>query len=263
MAAGTASDRIFLGVSALLFVADTAATMLWCASMSATGAMPMSAGWTVSMAWMPMCGGTWLGTAASFLGMWTVMMVAMMLPSLVPMLWRWRRAVAVSGEVRLGRLTALAGLGYFTVWIVLGAAVFPLGAVPASVMAARPELAQAAPAAAGLIMLVAGALQFTAWKARHLACCRQAPEPGRLLRPDAGTAWRHGLRLGLHCVNSCAGLTTILMVMGMMDGRVMAAVTVAITAERIMPGGERIAWVTGAAALGAGAFLIVRTAGLI
>ena len=35
---------------------------------------------------MPMSGHTWLGAAASFLGMWVVMMVAMMLPSLVPML---------------------------------------------------------------------------------------------------------------------------------------------------------------------------------
>ena len=33
-------------------------------------------------------GQTWLGAAASFLGMWIVMMAAMMLPSLVPMLWR-------------------------------------------------------------------------------------------------------------------------------------------------------------------------------
>jgi predicted metal-binding membrane protein len=41
------------------------------------------------------------------LGMWIVMMVAMMLPSLVPMLWRYRLAVGRTGETRLGRLTAL------------------------------------------------------------------------------------------------------------------------------------------------------------
>jgi predicted metal-binding membrane protein len=38
--------------------------------------------------------------------MWVVMMVAMMLPSLVPMLWRYRHAVGRTGETRLGRLTA-------------------------------------------------------------------------------------------------------------------------------------------------------------
>ena len=55
--------------------------------------MPMPGGWTMSMTWMRMPGQTWPGAAASFLGMWIVMMVAMMLPSLVPMLWRYRKAV--------------------------------------------------------------------------------------------------------------------------------------------------------------------------
>ena len=58
--------------------------------MSAMGGMTMPGGWTMSMMWMRMPGLTWPGTAASFLGMWVVMMVAMMLPSLAPMLWRYR-----------------------------------------------------------------------------------------------------------------------------------------------------------------------------
>jgi predicted metal-binding membrane protein len=48
--------------------------------------------------------------------MWVVMMVAMMLPSLVPMLWRYRQAVGRTGDTPLGRLTALVGMGYFFVW---------------------------------------------------------------------------------------------------------------------------------------------------
>ena len=39
---------------------------------------------------MRMPGQTWPAAAVSFLGMWVVTMVAMMLPSLVPMLWRYR-----------------------------------------------------------------------------------------------------------------------------------------------------------------------------
>src|SRR6266850_4194636 len=84
------SSHAFLGVSALLFAVSAAVTIVWCASMSAMGEMTMPGGWTMSMAWMP--GQTWPG-AAAFLGMWVVMMVAMMLPSLVPMLWRYRQAV--------------------------------------------------------------------------------------------------------------------------------------------------------------------------
>ena len=88
-----APRRAFLAVSALLFAASAAWTIVWCASMSAMGGMPMPGGWTMSMAWMRMPGQTSVGAAASFLGMWVVMMVAMMLPSLVPMLGRYRRAV--------------------------------------------------------------------------------------------------------------------------------------------------------------------------
>src|SRR5579864_9447989 len=90
------------------------------------GEMPMPGGGTMSMAWMPTPGQTWPGAAASFLGMWIVMMVAMMLPSLVPMLWRYRQAVGRTGEARLGLLTALVGVGYFFVWTVFGMAAFPL-----------------------------------------------------------------------------------------------------------------------------------------
>jgi len=103
MASERASQQAFFGVSALLFAASAAVTIVWCASMSAMGEMPMPGGWTMSMAWMRMPGQTWPGAAASFLGMWVVMMVAMMLPSLIPMLWRYRQAVGRTGETRLGR----------------------------------------------------------------------------------------------------------------------------------------------------------------
>jgi predicted metal-binding membrane protein len=69
-----------------------------------------------------MPGQTWPGAAASFVRMWVVMMVAMMLSSLVPMLWRYREAVGRTDETRLGRLTALVGVGYFFVWTVFGMA---------------------------------------------------------------------------------------------------------------------------------------------
>src|SRR5206468_824233 len=189
------SEGMFLGVSALLFAASAAATVAWCGSMSGMGEMPMPGGWTMSMAWMRMPGQTWPGAAASFVGIWVVMMVAMMLPSFVPMLRRYRQAVGRTGETRLGRLTALVGVGYFVVWTVFGMAAFPLGVALAAVGMQRPALARAVPIVVGMVVLIAGCLQLTAWKARHLACCREAPGRGRTLPADAGTAWRHGLRL--------------------------------------------------------------------
>src|SRR2546430_8437429 len=171
------------------------------------------------------------GAAGSFLCMWVVMMVAMMLPSLVPMLRRYRQAVGRTGETRLGWLTALGGGGYFFVWTVFGMAAFPLSVA----------LARAVPIAVGVVVLIAGSLQLTAWKARHLAYCREAPGREHSLPADAGTAWRHGLRLGLHCSRCCAGLMAILLVIGVMDPRAMAVVAAALTIERLAPAGERVA----------------------
>jgi len=142
---------------------------------------------------------------------------------------------------------------------VFGLAAFLLGVALAAVAMQQPALARAVPAAAGVVVLLAGALQLTGWKARHLACCREIPGRGRTLPADAGTAWRHGLRLGLHCTYCCASLTAILLVVGVMDLRAMAVVAAAITAERLAPAGERVARATGALAVGAGLFLIARS----
>ena len=261
-ARGQTSQRTFLGIAALLFFASAALTIAWCGSMSAMGGMAMPGGWTMSMAWMRMPGQTWSGAAASFLGMWILMMAAMMLPSLVPMLWRYRKAVDRMGETRLGRLTALVGAGYFFVWTAFGMAAFPVGVALAAVEMQLPALARAVPIATGVVVLIAGALQFTAWKAHHLACCRAAPERGRALPADAGTAWRHGLRLGFHCGCCSAGLTAILLVIGVMDLRAMAVVTAAVTIERLAPAGERVARAFGAVIVGTGLFLIAQAAGL-
>ena len=257
-----APRQAFFGISMLLFVASAALTILGCVSMSAMGEMPMPGDWTMSMAWMRMPGQTWAGAAASFLGMWVVMMVAMMLPSVVPMLWRYRQAVGRTGERRLGRLTALVGVGYFFVWTVVGMAAFPLGVGLAAIEMRQPALARAVPVVVGGVVLISGAFQFTAWKVHHLTSCREAPGRGRTMPADAGTAWRHGLRLGLHCSYDCAGLTAILLVMGVMDLRVMAVATAAITLERLAPAGERVARAIGAGVVGAGLFLLARAAGL-
>ena len=110
------------------------------------------------MSAMPMSGR--LDAAASFLGMWVVMMVAMMLPSLVPMLWRYRPAVGSTGETHLGPLPALVGVGYFFVWTVFGMVAFPLGVALAAAEMQMPALSRAVPIAVGVVVVIAGALQL-------------------------------------------------------------------------------------------------------
>jgi predicted metal-binding membrane protein len=178
------------------------------------------------------------------------------------MLSRYRQAIGAAGETRMGRLTMLVGAGYFFVWTVFGIAAFPLGVVLAALEMQNPALARAVPMAVGVVVLIAGAFQFTAWKARQLACCRETPRPGLALPADAGTAWRHGLRLGLHCTNCCAGLMAILLVIGVMDLGAMALVAAAISGERLAPAGERVARATGVVVVGVGLFLIARATGV-
>lgn len=212
------------------------------------------------MAWMPMPGQAWLGAAASFVGMWVVMMTAMMLPSLAPTLWRYRQLVGGTAEMRLSWLTALVAMGYFFVWTLFGVAVFPLGAALAEIEMQQPALARIVPIAVGGVVVIAGALQFTAWKAHHLAHCGETSGGKRTLPADAATAWRHGLRLGLHCIYGCAGFTAILLVIGVMDLRGMALITAAITAERLAPNRERVARTIGIVVIGVGLLLIARAA---
>jgi predicted metal-binding membrane protein len=258
---GPRVDKSLLGVSALLFAMSGALTVAWCGSMASMAGMPMPGDWTMSMAWMRMSGQSWSAAAASFLGMWIVMMVAMMMPSLVPMLGRYRRGVA--GRGRLGALTVLVGSGYFFVWTLFGVLVFPLGVALATIAMAMPALARAVPVAIGFVVVLAGVLQFTAWKARHLACCRGASGRGCVISADFHTAWKYGVRLGIHCTYCCAGLTAVLLVVGVMDLRAMAVVGGAITLERLAPAGYRVAKVVGVVVVGAGLYLIARDVGVV
>jgi len=194
--------------------------------------------------------------------MWVVMTVAMMLPSLAPSLWRYRSTAATASVRRGGLLTVVVAAGYFLVWTVVGALAFGLGVGWAGAAMRQPALARGVPVAAGVVVLIAGGVQFTAWKQRQLACCRESPARFLALPSSVGAAWQHGLRLGLHCSCSCAGLTAILLVLGVMDLRTMILVTAAVTLERLAPDGERAARAVGVVAAGAGAVLIARAAGL-
>jgi predicted metal-binding membrane protein len=220
-----------------------------------------------SMDAMSMHGGSathaaWAATGVAFLGMWIVMTAVMMLPSAIPMLERYRRAVRGAAGVRLAWLTALAGAGYWLVWIAIGAVVFPLDVALSALLAAVPALGRAAPLGAALVVVVAGAYQLTAWKARRLACCREvrgAATPA--LDAGARIAWRHGVGLGVRCARSCANLMAIPLVLGVMDLRAMAAAGLVIAAERLAPAGYRVAHGVGVVAVAAGLVLIVRALG--
>lgn len=225
--------------------------------MAAMGAEPMPGGWMLSSRWTARCGPLPSG-AVSFLAMWLAMTAAMMTPSLAPALWRYREALADAGCGRADRLSAVAALGYFAAWAAFGLAAFALGGALAAAAAAEPVFARACPLLAAGVVVLAGAFQFSAWKRRALAGCRRLPARRRHAPPDAFASWRDGLRLGLRCACSCAGVTAAVLVVGAMDLRTMALATVAVTAERLAPDARSAARVVGAAGIGAGVALALR-----
>ncbi|HET6577750.1 MAG TPA: DUF2182 domain-containing protein [Gemmatimonadales bacterium] len=190
---------------------------------------------------------TGYGAAARYLGMWMAMMVPMMLPSLVPMLSRYRRSVRGAEGMHLHGLTALVGVGYFAVWAAVGAVVYLAGVGVEAIGARWGSAAPWLPLAAGVVLLAAGGVQFTSWKARQLMLCREASRCGCPPAPNALGAWRHGLGLGVRCGICCGSLMLALLAIGMMNLVAMAAVALAISAERLAPAPLRVARVAGVA----------------
>jgi predicted metal-binding membrane protein len=220
------TDRAFVATCAGAFVVFAVATIAWCGSMG--GGMAMPGGWTMSMAWMRMPGQTWADAAATFIGMWIVMMVAMMLPSLAPMLARWRRALG--DDVALGARTVAVTAGYFLVWTLVGACAYPVGVAIGAAAMRCDAVARAVPLATGVVLVLAGWFQQTAWKRTQLAACVHDVACGARSVPPS--AWRDGVRMGLSCARCCAGWMVVLLVTGVMDVGSMTAVATGITAER-------------------------------
>src|SRR5216684_6223870 len=232
------SERAFLATSAFLFMASAAGTIVLCRSMS--GGMAMPGGWTMSMAWMRMPAQTWLDAASMFMLMWVTMMVAMMLPSLAPILRHCR-----------GRRWLVAA-AYFFIWTIFGVAAYTAGVALAAAEMSVQGLARAVPAATVSVIFLAGFVQITPWKAQHLACCRVVATP---MAPGIRGAWNEGVRLGVHCILCCSGLIVVLLVLGVMNLAVMVFVSAAISIERLAPHPEIVARAIGIAVIAAGAIV--------
>jgi predicted metal-binding membrane protein len=197
------------------------------------------------MMWLRMPDQTWAGAAAAFLAAWLVMMVAMMVLPLAPQLTALHRRGPA----------ALTGAAYFAVWTLVGAAVYVLGVGVAAAGLRWPAIAAWAPLATGFVLLGAGSLQLTAWKAKPLARCRTCAAS---LAPDATSALRHGVRYGVQCTLCCTGLMAVLLVAGMMHLTVIAALAAAIALERLGPRPELTARAIGVVVIGIGVFAIAR-----
>jgi len=255
------SQRLFYGIAALVF-SVSAVLAIRCSTSMAMNELPLlggwPGGWAVSPIWMPMCGQTWLDAATSFIAMWLTMMVAMMLPSLTPVLWRYCHCSAAPDVKSTVQSVLIVTAGYFCVWALLGAIAFPVGASLVSAAVHLPSLTRVVPFLDAIVVLVAGTIQFTSWKTALLAGCHAAPY--QFSSHGRSDALRHGLQLGYRCCCCCAGLTATLFVAGVMNGWAMLWVTVAINAERLLYANKSVRQLIGVAMCGWGTFLLMRAA---
>ncbi len=173
--------------------------------------------------------------------MWLAMMVAMMLPPVLP--WIWVFAAATKGQSHIapawGR-TLIFASGYFFLW-----SAYSLMAAAAQVALAQlallePATLRVGTTAAGALLVTAGAVQFTPLKRVCLKHCR-SPLGFFLTRWQDGHAgaFSMGFRHGLFCLGCCWALMALSFALGTMNLIWMAVITLVLCVEKIAPGGER------------------------
>jgi len=193
-----------------------------------------------------MTGTMGLGLAV-FVPVWTLMMAAMMLPSVVPAASRYARSASGSPMAR----TAGLAVGYLAVWTAAGVPAFGLAWLAGWVTGRHPGPAHVFAVA---VIAACGVYQLSAPKDRCLTHCR-APLP--LPRPDgwAGDLGA-GVRHGAYCLGCCWALMVILIAVGVMNVAAMVGLAVVVLIERTWRWGPAAGRVFGVAVLALAAALI-------
>ena len=229
----------FISVCILTFIISVLVTAYFCRSMCHE--MKMPGGWTMSMMWMRMPGQSWFMSAINFLAMWQAMMVAMMLPSALPMFIRTRR--------QWSTLCYMA-CGYFTIWFAAGVILYATGLAFATAAMESEPFSRTVPLLSGMLLIAAGLTQFTRWKMTHLFCCRSAS--GCAVSCLRKTGFKIGCKQGVACCACCAPALMIQLVFGMMNPVVMIVAGMLIAAEKLLPRPEITVRFVGIAAILAG-----------
>lgn len=192
------------------------------------------------------------------IAMWAVMMLAMMLPSALPMVLTF--AAVGRNRQRTGRNyvpVAVFVAGYVVVW-----SGFSVVAAVAQWWLHRAALLSAAMVStsgvlAGMVLIVAGIFQFTPLKNACLSRCRGTLEfVMTRWREGAAGALRMGIEHGAFCAGCCWALMALLFVLGVMNLFWVAALTGLVCFEKILPGRLRLPLLTGIVMLGAGLYLL-------
>jgi predicted metal-binding membrane protein len=191
-------------------------------------------------------------SSVAILGFWTVMMMAMMLPSVLPAVLLF--ASLAPERRRFGMSSAPPAVfvvGYLLIWVLLGTPVAFLH------RNRQIDFMQLAPAGVGTLLVLAGAYQLSSWKARCLHHCRS---PIQFFMQHWHDGWfgavKMGIYHGLYCVSCCWLLMAVLATVGMMSPGWMAVVAMVILFEKVARQGPRLGRITGAGLIACGVALV-------
>ncbi len=232
---------VWAGISVVLVLSwGYLLKMVWDMSRMAMGDMAMG-----------MAGPTWDAAYIGWLfGMWSIMMIAMMLPSAAPMMTTFatinRKQAAQEGRYKPLVSTCYFGLGYVLMWVVFSVVATLAQWALHEAALLSPMMVSASPLFGGLLLIAAGIFQWTPLK--HM-CLRHCRSPiGFIMteyRPGHRGALVMGLRHGTFCVFCCWFLMALLFFGGVMNLLWIAGLAGYVLLEKVVPHGLWIGRVVG------------------
>ena len=187
-----------------------------------------------------------------FVGMWVTMMVAMMFPSVAPMVIIYARFSRLRNRTRWA--TPVFVGGYLLAWTLVGLLVFAIYRATLPLTMSLP--ARQAALVGGVALAVAGAYQLTRFKTVCLRHCRTPLAFMLHWRAGLGGGLRMGVQHGLFCVGCCWGLMLVLLAVGFTNLIWMVLVAAVIFIEKIAPFGWALARAVGTALIALGAAVV-------
>lgn len=192
--------------------------------------------------------------------MWAVMMIGMMTPSAAPMILLYARvARQAAAQGKPFAPTAWFGGGYLAMWTTFSlAATFAHWGLDRALLL-TPMMESASLKLAGAVLIASGLYQWTPLKD---VCLRQCQAPWLFIqrrggfRRDAAGSLVLGARHGLSCIGCCWALMALLFVGGVMNMLWIAALTILVLAEKLVPAGRLISRTAGVGLVAAGAWLV-------
>jgi predicted metal-binding membrane protein len=179
--------------------------------------------------------------AALFGAGWVLMIVAMMLPSSIPLVMTFRALVGRRRQP--GRLVAMLLVGYLVVWGGFGLAAWVLDRGIHAVVDAVPWLTEHPHVIIALTLLAAGLWQFSPLRDRCLDECRSPL--GFVLNRWRGVSERReallmGVAHGAFCVGCCWSLMLVMFGVGISSLSAMLVLGGLTAVEKNLPQGRRL-----------------------